>query len=216
VVSFFEFLLSPFVWILETALQFLLNMTGSMGLAIILMSCSVALVLTPLRRYASALEQRISIKNEEVAHDVRNIDASLRGEAKFLETEKIYKKHKYHPIQSVGLSASLFVMLPVFIAAIFVLDAAQLRGFSFLVIRDLGASDSLLFGLNFMPILVTAVTLVDSVIRFGKNSSATKRFWVIAGVLFFLIYNLPSGLLLYWLFSNLIVLTAGFASHRKL
>ncbi|WP_420860646.1 YidC/Oxa1 family membrane protein insertase [Algirhabdus cladophorae] len=208
-----EIILFPFVWVLDTGLSLFFALTGSMGFAIMLLSGAVALAMTPLRTYAGRTEQRILGKTQKVTADMKLLDPALKGEARFNATEKIYDKHGYHPIQSIGLSASLFIMLPVFIAAIIVLSPEQLGGLPFLFVPDLGAPDALLFGINVLPLVVTGVTIVDAIFRYGAGSSATKRFVAIALILLVLIYGLPSGLVLYWLCSNIIA--AGSAFLRK-
>lgn len=186
------------------------DLSGSMGLAICLLAVAISILLTPLRYYASGLEQRLNQRTALVSADVARIDKSLKGEERFNHIEAVYKKHGYHPIQSTGLGASLFVMLPVFLSAIVLLDNTTVGGHSFLFIGDLGHQDGLLFEVNLLPLIMTAITLIDAQLRFGSNRGALLRFSIIAVVLLILTYTLSSGMILYWIISNLVVLGSFF------
>lgn len=201
--GFFETLLFPFVWALDAGLDLFFGVAGSMGPSLVLLSLTVWVILIPLRNYASTIEKRILEKTKIIDAEKRLIDPALKGESRFLAVETIYEKNGYHPLQSIGLSASLMITLPVLIAAVLVLDGERLAGFSFLLIKDLGVPDGLVFGLNLLPVFVLIVTILDAAFRYGASSNATKRFIVIALLLMGLIYYLPAGLVLYWLCSNL-------------
>ena len=125
-----------------------------------------------------------------------------------MEIEKIYKKHNYHPIQNIGLGATFFVMLPVLVFAIFLFSNESLTGGqSFLIISDLSKPDKLLDPINILPPVMTAITVVDALLRFRDDSSNQYKFYLIALVLLFLVYNLPSALMLYWIGNNLFSIT---------
>ncbi len=182
------------------------GLTGSEGVSIILLSFTFAALLLPFRKYAQTIELRISKKMKTVNEAVKalKVQGGLRGEKLFLATEKIYKDHNYHPIHGVGIGFGFFVMLPVLISAIFLLtDNAGLEGQSFLFIQNLAAPDKLIGPVNVLPILMATVTFLDAKIRFKNDQQSQRRFFVISAVLFVLVYNLPAGLVLYWIGSNM-------------
>lgn len=205
--SVLETILWPIVAPMGWVLNALHGATGSMGLAIILLAIIVSLLLSPLRRRAGRIEQRITTRLDAVNAEVRNIVPSLKGEERFNAMEAIYQRHDYHPLQTLGMSASLMVMLPVFLTAIVLIDADTVGGYGFAFIRDLGAQDELLpFAVNFLPFLMTGLSLLDARIRFAGNTTAMRRFIVITTVLLVLVYPLASGLIIYWTTSNLVAL----------
>ena len=113
-----EIILSPIVWLMEFILQFYESIIPSTGLSILLLSITFAILLLPLQKSGQNIERRISNKIKTVNSEVHALNGDLKGERLFLATEKIYKNHGYHPIQSIALGLSFFVMLPVLVSAI--------------------------------------------------------------------------------------------------
>ena len=123
----------------------------STGLSILLLSFTFSILLIPLQRYGQRVEQRIGNKIKVVNDEVRPLKGNLKGEDLFLETEKIYKKYGYHPIQSIALGLSFFVMIPVLISAILIFTGdSLLTGKSFLFIKDLSMPDGLINPVNIL------------------------------------------------------------------
>jgi hypothetical protein len=88
-------------------------------------------------------------------------------------------------------------------AAYGVLTKNPLNGESFLFINDLGKADLLLFGINLLPIAMTAINIA-SVFLSAKAGSAERRQGVFIAMLFFiLLFTQNSALLLYWTFNQL-------------
>lgn len=197
--------LYPIVSLMRGVLGLYYDLSGSMGLSILLLSFTFVIVLLPLGRMAERLESRIRKKVEATSAEVRDLKKTLKGEALFLATERVYKKHGYHPIQSIGLGLSFIAMLPVLVSAIILLDGTDmLAGHSFLMIDDLSRPDQLAGPVNIMPLLMSGVTVVDAHIRYRKDPSSRNRFLCVAVVLLLLVYNLASGLVLYWIGSNML------------
>ena len=202
-----EIILNPIIWLMELILRFYESITSSIGIAILLLSVTFSLFLLPLQKSGRRIEQRVSNKMKAANIEVQALKGDLKGEKLFLATERIYKNHGYHPIQSIALGLSFFVMLPVLLSAILLLTGdAILAGKSFLVISDLSKSDKLLGIINLLPILMLAITLIDAKLRFQDDKKSQHRFFFIALVLLILVYNLPAGLVLYWTESNMVSL----------
>lgn len=202
-----EIILGPIVWLMQLMLEFYVSIVSSMGLSILLLSFTFALLLLPLRKKAQGLEKRINAKMNAANEEVQALKGTMRGEELFLATEKIYKQHGYHPIQSIGMGASFFVMLPVLISAILLFSGdGILTGKSFLFIDDLSLPDRLLGPANVLPFVMSGITVIDARLRFKDDKKAQYRFYFIAAILLALVYNLSSGLVLYWTVSNIMSL----------
>lgn len=204
-------LLETVLWPLISALRFLFIkfeiVTGSAGLAIILLALTVSLLMLPLQRMARRVENRASARAEAASVEVQELKKTMKGEELFFATEEVYKKHNYHPIQLMWQSSSLLLALPVLLSALLLFTNSELlSGASFLVIDDLSKPDRLLDPINVLPILMSLITVFDALIRFRHDRSSRYRFYLVATVLFFLVYNLSSGLVLYWATSNLVSL----------
>jgi len=212
-----EIILSPIVWLMEVVLEIYNSIFSSMGVSILLLSFTFALALLPLRRMANGTEQRIGKKMQVVSEEIQPLKRKLKGEALFLATEKIYQRHGYHPIQSVGMGMSFFVMLPVLISAILLFSGdGILSGERFLFIDDLSQPDHLLGSINVLPLLMSAITFFDAKLRFRDDKQSQHRFILISLVLLAIVYNLASGLVLYWTGSNFISLVISQIEARNL
>ena len=62
----------------------------------------------PIQKRFKKIELRISNKMKLIDIDIKKIDKKLKGEERFLFIDKVYKKHNYHPIHSIGVGASFF------------------------------------------------------------------------------------------------------------
>jgi membrane protein insertase Oxa1/YidC/SpoIIIJ len=204
---FLETVLSPIVWLMEWILNFYIFLFSSAGVSILLLSFTFSLLLLPLQRVAQRMERRISAKMKSVGSEVEVLKGELKGEDLFLATEQIYERNGYHPIHSVGLGASFFVMLPVLISAILLFTGSEtIANESFLLIGDLSKPDGLLGPVNVLPLLMSAITIIDAKQRFKDDRKSQYRFFFIAALLLIIVYNLAAGLVLYWTGSNIMSL----------
>ena len=202
-----ELALSPIIWLMLSILELYISIIGSTGTSILLLSFTFSLLALPIRRKAEKFEQRLGAKICAVDEEVRKLKKNLKGEKLFLATEVVYKKYSYHPIQNIGRGASFFVMLPILISAIYLLSkGGVLKGESFLFIQDLSKPDQIFHSVHAVPLIMAAITIVDAKLRFKDDKKAQYRFYGIAAVLLVLVYNLPSGLILYWTGSNILSL----------
>ena len=199
-----EIILSPIIWLMDFLLGLYVEVIGSLGFSILLLSVTFSLLLIPFSRMGHRLESRIGEKMKVVSDEVQHLKQDLKGEKLFLATEAVYKKHGYHPIHSVAMSASFLVVLPVLLAAIFLFSAdGVLSGQSFLFIRDLSKPDGILGPINLLPLLMFSVTFIDARLRFSNDAQSRRRFMFISVVLLVLVYALPAGLVLYWTGNNI-------------
>lgn len=204
-----SFVLSPIIAVMDFVFEIYIGLVHSVGAAILLLSATFSLVLRPFHSYGKAIEQNVSTKIEAVSQDVAQIDPKLKGEARFNAIERIYEHHGYHPISSVLLGINFLISIPVLLAAIFVItqsDAVSGQPFGF--IADLSQPDQLVslanWPINVLPVMMLVLTVIDAKIRYTTATVARHRFYIIAIALFFLVYLLPAGLILYWITANLI------------
>lgn len=202
-----ESILFPIILPMEALLKLYVAALSSLGVSILLLSATFSFALIPAVRWGRSVENRLSQKIQKVNAEVAKLKAEYKGEKLFLATEEVYGRYSYHPIQSIGMSASFLVSLPVLISAVCLFTAdGVLDGQSFLFIRDLSEPDRLLVSINALPLLMFVITLADASIRFRDDQQSRNRFLIISVVLLLLVYNLPSGLILYWVGNNLIAL----------
>lgn len=206
---------------LEVMLDAISAATGSLGLSIVLLSIIVSLLLTPATAYARKLEARDKARQDAMAPLIAEAKAKFSGREQFEKIDAIYGRHGYHPIQSMGAVAPLFIQLPFLLAALFLLvDHPALSGVGFLFIRDLGEPDALLalggFTANLLPVAMTAITVAESQIRPEATAKTKGQFLFVAAVLLVLIYSFPAAVCLYWLTSNLVSLVRSLMRRHTL
>ena len=188
-----------------------------MGFSILLLSITFSIILLPVQKKLRQVEVRISDNMQRVDNEINKIDRSLKGEERFLNIEKIYKKNDYHPIHSVGLGASFFLLLPVLISSVLLFtQEGILDNVSFLFIKDLSNPDNLLDPINILPLVMFGITFFDAKLRFKNNKKSQIRFLIISIIFFLLVYNLPAGLVLYWIGSNITSFTIEIYKTRSL
>ena len=117
----------------------------------------------------------------------------------------LYKKHKVNP---VGGCFPIFLQLPIFFALFKTLNnAVELKGASFLWIKDLSLPDTIFtigsFPVNVLP-LIMGLTQFISQKQTTTDKKQAQMMYFMTAFFMFIFYNMPSGLVLYWLISNVL------------
>lgn len=202
-----ELILSPIIWLMTQALEFVHGLSGSYGVAIIALSFVVSLALTPLAMISRRAEEREKALHDAMKPGLEEAKARYKGEQRFNAIEKVYKAHNYHPIMALRSLAGLALQLPFLIAALLLLvEYPPLQGVPFLVLPDLGEPDGLLrlgeLAVNLLPFAMVTVSLLDAWANPLMGREAAARFAILAVGLFLLVYALPSAVVLYWTCNN--------------
>lgn len=208
---------------LETALKFAMNMFYKLipnyGVAIILVTVLVKALLFPLSKKGSIATARMS----ELQPRMQELQAKYKNNPQKLNQEmaEFYKKEGYNPMSGC---LPLLIQFPLFIAMYNLFNTHfDLRGASFIPgwIPDLSLPESILnFGNFRIPILgwndlrgLPIIYLVSQLLygkftqtpQTGPNAGQMKMMMYGMPILFFFIlYDVPSGLLIYWIVSNVI------------
>jgi YidC/Oxa1 family membrane protein insertase len=207
-VATIEALLYPIIALMTALLTVLHGLLDSYGFAIIGVSAVVRLVIYPITKSAGRLEQRERLIRFEMAPELAAAKANRRGRERFEAIDAIYQKHGYHPIKSLASLIPLLLQIPFLLSALFLfVDYPPLVAVPFLFIDDLSQPDRLLplgesLTINLLPITLTAVAVLDSVVRPGSTVQTRLHFLIVAVVLLVLIYPLPAAVCIYWLASN--------------
>ncbi|MFH1853806.1 MAG: membrane protein insertase YidC [Candidatus Omnitrophota bacterium] len=197
--------------ILLSALKFFYAIFHNYGVAILLLTCCISLVMFPLT-FKSMSSMR---KLQELQPKMEKLRAEHKDNPQKLNKEimEIYRRHKVNPM---GGCLPMVLQMPIFIALYQTLmRSVELKGASFLWIKDLSMPDaafSLPFTLpflgnaiNILPILMIGAMIIQQKMSqyktaTGAQTDQQKMMSSIMPVMFgFIFYNLPSGLVLYWL-----------------
>ena len=196
-------------------LKFLFSLLHNWGLAIIVLTFIVSILLYPLtwKSFKSMKEiQLIQPKIEKLRLEHKDNTQKFNK-----EVMQLYRKHKVNPF---GGCLPILLQMPIFIALYQVfMRSIELRGAKFLWINDLSLPDraSLPFSLplignriNILPLLMVGFmflqqkTMAKQAVP-GKEEQQRAMAMLMPLLFGFMFYNLPSGLVLYWLTQTLLM-----------
>lgn len=205
----YNLIIGPIVLIFETIFSTFYTSTYRVGASIVALSVAVNLLVLPLYRRADAMQEEERCRLEKLKPGVDHIKKVFKGDERFMMLQTYYRQNNYKPYYSLKGSLSLLLEIPFFIAAYnFLSNLYLLNGTPFKFIPDLGQPDGLLpfFGyhVNLMPILMTVINIVSGVI-YTKGAPLKSKLQLYGMALIFLVllYDSPSGLVVYWTLNNL-------------
>jgi YidC/Oxa1 family membrane protein insertase len=186
------------------------------------MTIVIKIILYPLTRKSfqsmrkmSSLQPKINEIKEKYKNDQQQMNKA---------TQALYKKEGVSPM---GGCLPMILQLPIFYALYTVLSSMiELRNQSFLWIKDLTMPDTVatirmaipLLGykigeqgftdINILPFVMTATTLLQSKLTSGDSSQQQAKMmtYMFPIVFFFIFWNMPSGLVLYWTIQNILTI----------
>lgn len=207
----------PLEQILDWALFTIFKATKNYGISIILLSLLVNLFLLKLFIYTDK-------KAKDEAELKENLDKRIKSWKKvyskaklYAFTQTLYRQHNYHPIYALRSLGGLLLQIPFFFAMYGIIQSATyLENVRFLWIDDLSKPDSIMlfkYQLHILPLLMTLFTLIN-VFYSQKELSARIQGIIITLAFLFLLYDMPSSLVLYWTCNMLFALLKEVWKHR--
>jgi YidC/Oxa1 family membrane protein insertase len=215
VFSFMNWLMEP----ARKALLWTMNMFHSIipnyGISIILLTLLVRILFWPLTHKSTESMKRM----QELQPEIKALQEKYKATPQKLqqETMKLYKEKKANPM---GGCLPMLVQIPVFIALFTVLrNAIELRYAGFLWVADLSTAENLFAGqipfigsLNILPLLMSASMIwqqkmTPTVATTPEQQQQQKMMMFMMPIMMlFFFYKMPSGLVLYWTTSNLLMI----------
>ncbi len=205
--------------ILKWALETIHKLISNWGICIIVLTIILKVLMFPI----SKKQSMSSLKMQELQPKLQAIQKKYAGDQQKLqqETTKLYQEAGYNP--AAGCLPMVFQFLIIFAMYNLFNNYFEFRGASFIPkwIPDLTEGDSIytfkfnipLLGneLRLLPIIYVASQILSSKISQSMNppagqSEKTMKFMMygMPFMFFFIFYSAPSGLLLYWLTSNIL------------
>ena len=191
-----------FLWWLATPLfmllDFLYEMVGNWGVAIILLTVVVKLVLYPL----SAAGYKSMANMRRVAPAMKKLQERYANDREKLSREMmaLYKKEGANPL---GGCLPMLLPMPIFIALYWVLfESVELRQAPFFLwIHDLAVMDPFFI----LPLLMGASTYWMQSLNPQMGDPMQQRMMKMMPIMFTVLFLFfPAGLVLYWLVNNLL------------
>jgi membrane protein insertase Oxa1/YidC/SpoIIIJ len=184
------------------------------GGQIILFGILLNLLLMPLYAQMEQRSRGTRALRAKVAAEEDRMRRHFKGRERYFYIRAVHRQFQYRPLAQVLASADLFVQVIVFFTVFhFLSDLEILKGAAFGPLRDLSQPDRLLGGVNFMPFLMTAIN-VGAVFAYSQERSRRVQALLLAGLFLVLLYNSPSGLVLYWTTNNLFSLARNLLARR--
>ncbi len=194
----------------------------SWGLSIIALAAAIRVITSPVAHVGLKQQAEMAAQQARLKPFIAEIDEKFKGDAARHSQElmRLYKEHGVNPFAAFKGCLWVFLQVPIFVALFNILGQAfELRGASFLWLRDLSQPDRLfswsvdlpLLGshFNLLPVVMAVtqvvVTQLSTMPEADPSESAKqKKFMLLMAVFFlFLFYSFPSGLVLYWTVANL-------------
>ncbi|MDR1142933.1 MAG: membrane protein insertase YidC [Spirochaetaceae bacterium] len=212
-------ILSPLESLLKLLLQFFYNLIPNYGVAIILLTLLVKILLFPLTKKSS----EASIKMQALAPKIKELQEKYRENPAKLNAEMgaLYKREGHNPMSGC---LPLLIQMPILFAMYNLFNTHfDLRGAMFLPgwIPDLSLPESVYNFQTPLPLLgwesirLLPFIYVGSQMLYGLatrtpeqqgNPSMKMMMYVMPVMFFFILYNVPSGLLVFWIMSNVFTL----------
>ncbi|AEF81171.1 membrane protein insertase YidC [Leadbettera azotonutricia] len=212
--------LAPLETLLKWILMFFHRIVRNYGVAIILVTLLVKLIMFPLTKKGSESTMRmqtLSPKIKEIQEKYKDNPQKMNA-----EMAAFYKKEGYNPLSGC---LPMIIQIPIFFAMYNLFNNHfDLRGAMFIPgwIPDLSLPESVY---NFAPfklpflgwsdIRLLPFIYVGSQLLYGKvtqtpdqqgNAQMKLMLYAMPIVFFFILYDVPSGLLIYWIMSNVLTM----------
>lgn len=202
-------LIGPLKLVFEVIFDVSNRFIGHPGLAIIMLSLIMNILILPLYRRADAMQEEARDTEARLHKGVAHIKKTFSGDERMMILQTYYRQNNYKPTSALNGSVSLLLEIPFFMAAYQFLSHLEiLNGVSLGPIMDLGAPDGLLviggISINLLPILMTLINVISSAL-YLKGFPLKTKIQLYAMALFFLVflYTSPSCLVFYWTLNNL-------------
>jgi YidC/Oxa1 family membrane protein insertase len=204
--GWFKWLAIPALWILNFLNGFVLNY----GIAIIILTTIIKIIFWPLGNlsYKSMNEmKKLQPKIEALKQKYKN-DQSKIGQ----ETMALYREHKVNPFSGC---LPMLIQIPVFFglykALMYSIELRQSPLFFW--IQDLSAKDPYYI----TPIIMGATQFISQKMTPAMGDPMQQKIMLLMPVIFtFFFLNFPAGLVIYWLWNNILQIGQQYYINKKL
>ena len=211
----------PLELMLDVLYTFAYEFTRSPGLSVAVLSLIVNLLILPLYLRADRIQEEDKDQSARMKPGIDKIKRAFRGDEQYLVLQTYYRQNHYKPYYALKSLLPLLLQVPFFIAAYRYLSGLQLLlGTPFGPISDLASPDALLkigaFTVNVLPVAMTVINLLSGAV-YSKGMPLKSKVQMLLTALVFLVllYNSPSGLVLYWTLNNVFSLVKNLFMRLK-
>lgn len=214
----YDIIIAPIEYLIEMIFCFIYSEFPKFGMfgAIMGISLVVNFLALPLYLKADELQLAERRQQERMRERIKKIKKAFHGDEQFMMLTEYYKKNDYHPLYALRSSLSILIEIPFFIAAYHFLSNCVLLKGSEWIFADLSQPDQLFWGINILPIIMTAVNFISTAVYTkGAPFREKAQAYLLALLFLVILYNSPSGLVFYWILNNLFSLLKNMAMKLK-
>ena len=214
--GFFGFVAKPLFYAMTWVYN---NVAHNWGWAIVLVTLTINLALFPLRFSSMKSAKKSAALQPEMARIKEKYKGmSITDPKKQEENQEMMDMYKKHGINPVGGCVPLVLQLPILWAFYSVLsNIIAMRGASWLWVHDLSRPETLAIRLLPVILLVTQfITQKMTPPSPGMDPSQQKMMMVMPLFMGYIFYYQSSGLVLYWLTSNLMGILLQWVTNRMM
>jgi len=203
--GFFTIVAKPLLWFLKLTH----TVTKNFGLDIIILSILIKIIFLPLTQISmkSMKEmQKVQPEMNRLKEQYKNDKARLQQEIMLL-----YKRRKINPMSGC---LPMLIQIPVFIALYNALqNSIEMRHAPFILwVMDLSAKDPIYV----TPIIMGATMVIQQKMTPTAADPAQAKIFMLMPIMFtFLFLNFPSGLVLYWMVTNVLSIAHQYYMNKK-
>ena len=188
------------------------RMTHNFGWAIVVLTIVINMVLLPLRLTSmKSMKKMQALKPQVDVINAKYKNVGLRDPKKAEQNQEVMELYKKHGVNPMGGCLPMVLQMPIFIAFYSVLQVAiEMRGANWLWVTDLSQPEHLLqiggTPIRLLPIaMIVAQWLMQKMTPNPSTDPNQAKMMQFMPIIFgFMFYGVSSGLVLYWLTSNLV------------
>jgi YidC/Oxa1 family membrane protein insertase len=199
-------LIEPIRYFVIWALIGINKLFGNLGWSLVVFSVLTKIVFMPLTKKSTDSMKKM----QELAPEIKKMQAKYKDKPEVAQREmmRIYKENKVNPL---GGCLPLLLQMPFFFGLYSALiNSIDMWNAPFMLwMKDLSMPDTVFsvsgFNINILPLLMTVSTIIQqrqTMVDTG-NQQQKMMMYMMPVILLFIFWNMPSGLVLYWLLQNL-------------
>lgn len=219
----YDIIVAPIEMVVDWVFLFATNYMSIFGVmgAIVCVSMAINFLTLPIYNVADKIQNEERETQKKLTPGIERIKAAFSGDERFMILQTFYRQNHYSPIYALRSSISVLIQIPFFMAAYHYLSNNELlQEGGFLFVKNLGEPDVLFsagsFAINVLPIFMTFINVVSGIV-YTKGFPLREKVQVygLAAVFLVLLYNSPSGLVLYWIMNNVFSLCKNFVKKTR-
>ena len=205
-------LVQPIEYLIEVIFWLMYGILDNVPMAIISVSILVSFLVLPLYLRADSIQEDERKKQKQMDVWVKHIRNNFSGDERYMLQTAYYREMRYRPLYALRSVLPLMLQIPFFLAAYHYLSHMEILNASSLgPIMSLGEPDSLLkigkISVHVLPVLMTVINCISGLV-YTEKGETKQRIQIFGTALVFLVllYESPSGLVLYWTMNNILSL----------